>query len=393
MDNKERKHALLGASSSHRWLRCTPSAVAEAAYPDSGSDYAKEGTLAHALAARELKRSLQRDTRDEDEEIAELRGQWHTPEMDEYVEGYAAFVAERMREARERAARTGGLAPKLGVEVRLDYSRWVPDGFGTGDAVIIGDGDLEVIDLKYGKGVEVKATGNTQMMLYALGALDLYDYAYEIDTVMMTVYQPRINNVSTWRITAKELRRWADEELVPLARLAAVGKGVRDSGPWCRFCRAKGDCVRLAAESMQTWQLNADAGQIRREDLPQILVRLDTIKDWVKAIEERALARALQGEEIPGWTVVEGRSVRKITDPRRAATILLEAAGGLVENVYKPSELLPLTTLERTWGKKRLGTLLKDCIEKPQGKPTLVSEDDKREPLKAGDEFKSMLNS
>lgn len=388
----EAKHALLGASSSHRWLHCTPSAVAESAYPESSSDYAEEGTLAHAMGARDLKQSFGMNCEDEDAEIAQLGGKWLCGEMEEYVGGYVAYVTDRYRKARETARETGRLMPVINIEQRLDYSRWVPDGFGTGDAVIVGDGDLEIIDLKYGKGVAVSAEDNPQMKLYALGALDFYDYAYDIRTVKMTIYQPRIGNVSTWETSTKDLRRWAEEELAPLARLAAKGKGVRNSGAWCRFCRAKGDCARLAAESLDLWQLNADAGVIADEDLPRILEQLDTVADWVQAVKERALGRAMSGASIKGWKIVAGRSVRKITDPHKAAELLMRDGEGDEQDIYRPRELRTLTDLEKIWGKKRLGELIGECIIKPEGKPTLVPESDKRAAINPGDEFETMLN-
>lgn len=384
------RHSLLGASSSHRWLHCTPSAVAESRYEDTGSDFAREGSLAHAMAARELKTRLGRDTSEEEREIAELYEAFHTGEMDEYVDGYVAYVADRYARAREEAA-AGGLMPDIRIEQHLDYSQFVPGGFGTGDTVIACEGTVEIIDLKYGKGVEVKAEENTQMMLYALGAMDLLDYAFDIRTVVMTIYQPRLGNVSTWSMPARELRRWAEEELRPLAMLAAKGKGVRSSGAWCRFCKAKGDCPRLAAESLDLWQLNADAESIRMEDMPMILERLGTVRDWVSAVEERALSRALAGEPIAGWKLVEGRSVRKITDPERAAALLAASGDGGEQDIYKPRELRTLTDLEKIWGKKRLGELLAEVIVKPQGKPALVPESDKRKPLAPGDEFDDLL--
>lgn len=377
---------MLGASSSHRWLRCTPSAVAESAYPDSSSDFAREGSLAHALAARALKEWLGLDTADEEREIAELSGEFLTGEMEEYVEGYVTFVRERYEEARERAKRIHGCEPVIRVEARLDYSEWVEDGFGTGDALIVGGGVLEVIDLKYGKGVAVSAERNSQMMLYALGGGIDYDYAFDIDVVRMTIYQPRIGNLSSFKMPGEELMRWAEEELRPLAMLAARGLGARRSGEWCRFCRAKGDCARLAADSLSLVELNGDAGDIPVELLPSILGQLDVVKDWVKAVEERSLARALSGERIEGYKLVEGRSVRRITDPAGAAAALM-AAGASEEEVWRPRELRTLTELERTFGKRGFASACGDFVEKPRGKPTLVAESDRRRAIDGAEGF------
>lgn len=379
-------HAMLGASSSHRWLNCTPSAMAESVYPDSESDFAREGTLAHALAAKRLKTHFGRSTKDEETEIAELSERYLTGEMEEHVEGYCNFVLQRYREARERARRTHGCEPEIRIEARLDYSDWVEDGFGTGDALIIGGGMMEIIDLKYGKGVEVNAENNTQMMLYALGAGAAYDYAFDISVVRMTIYQPRIGNLSSWEIPADELTRWAREELTPLAMLAAKGKGARQSGEWCRFCRAKGDCPRLAADSLALFELNSDANGIEIHHLPRILAQLDIMKVWVNAVEERALARALGGERIKGYKLVEGRSVRKITDPQGAAAALL-AAGAEPDEVWRPRELRTLTELERTFGKKGFAAACGKYVEKPKGKPTLTVESDRRKALDPADTF------
>lgn len=387
METKEYKaHALLGASSSHRWLECTPSAIAETRYPDSGSDFAREGSLAHAMCARTLKKQLDRPHEDEDNEIAELSRQYYEPEMEEHVAGYVDFVTSRFEQTKERARRIGDLQPEIMVEQRLDFSRWVPDGFGTGDCVIAGGGMVEVIDFKYGKGVAVEAADNPQMKLYALGAMEMFDYLFDIDIVMMTIYQPRIGNISTWSISASELRRWADEELRPLALLASKGKGIRNSGEWCRFCKAKGDCPKLAAESIDTFELNSDADTLTPEEFSRILPRLDTISDWVNAVKERSLSLALEGTAIPGYKVVEGRSIRKITDPEKLLEVLTEN-GVAAEDILKPRELVTLTTLEKVVGKKKLKELSEGCISKPPGKPTLVPDGDKRKAMDSSSDF------
>lgn len=379
-------HALLGASSSHRWLECTPSAVAETRYPDQGSDFAREGSLAHAYCARALKTQLDRPHDDEDIEIAELHDAYYDPEMEEHVAGYVAYVNTRYEQVKAMADRRSDLRPDILIEQRLDFSRWVPEGFGTGDCVIVGAGTVEVIDFKYGKGVAVDARENPQMKLYALGAMELLDYLFDIDTVVMTIYQPRIGNVSTWSISASELRRWADEELRPLAMLASKGKGVRNSGEWCRFCKAKGDCRRLAAESIDTFDLNADTDSLTADDFSRLLPRLDTIADWLNAVKERSLALALEGGEIPGYKVVEGRSVRVISDPDTLAR-KLEEGGFAPDAIYRPRQLNTLTALEKTVGRKLFKELSDGCITKPPGKPALVEAADKRPALDPATDF------
>lgn len=333
--NTQPKHALLGASSSHRWLHCTPSAVAERRYPDEGSDFAKEGSLAHALAARRLKEELGRPHEEEDREISELWDRYHSGEMDEYVDSYVAYVLGIYQDHESQAKAHGHIRPEIDIELRLDYSQWVPEGFGTGDAVIVTRDTVEVIDLKYGKGVAVDARDNPQMKLYALGAIDLLDYAYDPETVCMTIFQPRIGNLSRWSIGVQELMDWAEDELEPLAKLASRGLGVRSSGEWCKFCKAKGDCAVLASACLSTYTLNPDAESFTAADLAGILPRLDTISDWVNAVKERSLARALSGETIPGYKIVEGRSVRKVTDPDKLADILMRQ-GYSYGQIFKP---------------------------------------------------------
>ena len=231
------KHALLSASSSHRWLHCTPAPVAESAVPDTGSIFAEEGTLAHALAAYKLKCVLGEDTAGEEEEIAELHDSYYTEEMDRYTDGYASYVLEKYDEARR-------ISPdaRLYVESRLDYSFWVPEGFGTGDAVIVCDDWIHIIDLKYGRGVMVEAADNPQLKLYALGALDAYDCYLMCPEVRFTIYQPRRGHIDQWTATPEMLLMWAETEVIPLAQLAYAGKGDRSPGEWCRFCKVKQTC-------------------------------------------------------------------------------------------------------------------------------------------------------
>lgn len=235
------QHALLSASSASRWLHCTPAPVAESVYPDHSSAYAEEGTLAHAIGARKIKRALVMDHREEDEEIRQLSAAYHTEEMERHTDGYAQMVLGKLR-----SSILAGNRAEAHIETRLDFSEYVPDGFGTGDATIAADGIMEIIDLKYGKGVKVSAVENPQMRLYALGALDRWDYAFDIRAVRMTIYQPRLDNISVWEETVASLREWADTTLRPLAMLASRGLGDRHAGKWCRFCKAKENCMELA---------------------------------------------------------------------------------------------------------------------------------------------------
>lgn len=387
MEKEPTRHALLGASNSHRWLECTPSARAEEAYPDKGSEYAAEGTLAHALAARSLKKGLGLAHDEEDREINELKD-FRTGEMGECVADYHEFVMSRYWDA-VRETPEGKVKPEIRIEQRLDYSDWVPDGFGTGDAVIMSYDTVEIIDLKYGKGVKVDATDNPQMKLYALGALAYYDYAFgDIEKVRMTIYQPRVGNISTWETTISELLDWADETVRPTARMAFRGLGARKSGEWCRFCKAKGDCGRLATDSWVNYRKYGTDGDINLKERSTLLAALPAMKDWISSLEARSLEMALQGTEIPGFKVVEGRSVRKIVDKVAVVTKLV-MNGYDSEVIMKPKELKNLTDLEQIVGKKEFARLCGEWIEKPAGKPTLVAVADKRESINNND-FKDL---
>lgn len=378
MDDSKKQHALLSASGSHRWLNCPPSARLEAEFPDEGSDFAKEGSLAHAIAAKKLKERLGQPTFAETAEIRKLsKDILPTGEMEEFTDEYVEFVMNRYSEAVRETAE-GKLKPQLSIEKILDYSDYVPEGFGTGDAVIVSNGTVEVIDFKYGKGVKVSAEDNTQMKLYALGAIGFFDYCYPFDTVRMTIYQPRISNISSHEISVGELEQWAKNEVEPLARLAWAGKGSRQSGDWCRFCKVKGNCPRLTADSLVSYFINPNAEIVKPSEIGGLLGMMPTIKDWMKAIEDRSLEMAMGGTEIPGYKIVAGRSVRKIKDARMVAAAL-GMAGGTAEMIFKPRELKTLTELEKIFGKKEFARVCGAYIEKPEGKPTLVPVSDERE--------------
>lgn len=374
---------MLGASSSSRWLNCPPSACIEWKMPDVSSDFAQEGTLAHAHAAALLKTILGIEHPEEDREIAELAPRFASGEMGEYVDGYVNFVMNRFREAGDNA--------ELMIEQRLDYSDWVPEGFGTGDAVIVTNGTLDIIDLKYGKGVIVFADENPQMKLYALGALAVFDCMWDIDEVRMTIYQPRVGNISTWTQDVKSLKEWGENYVKPLAKLAYHGLGNRATGSWCKFCKAKGECGQLAKENMGVG--NALRLGVKETLLPEqyshLLKELPLFSEWIEAIKEKTLAMALGGTELPGYKIVEGRSVRKITDPGALGKRLMEA-GWERERIYRPRELRTLTDLEKLTGKKRFAELSEGLVEKPKGKPTLVADTDHRESLSAAADYSGM---
>lgn len=375
-------HAVLSASGSKRWLSCPPSARLERKFPDKAGEAAQEGTLAHALAEARIRHWLG--------EISEsgltLRidnirhDALYSPEMGEYVSEYVDLCIEKINEAHGTAL----------VEERLDFSRWVKNGFGTGDMVIIGDGVLEIVDLKYGKGVPVSAEGNTQMQLYALGAIEQYGYIYDFDHVRMSIFQPRNGGLSTQLMSVEELLAWG-ESIKPIAELAYAGKGDFKAGEHCRFCRAAAQCKALANYNMEIAKLEfRDANLLSDDEVSFVLKRVDGLVRYAEKVKTHALEEALKGHRWPGFKVVEGRSNRKITDEAKAVK-LLRKAGYTDDVIYKPLAMQTITDLEKAITKKKFSKLLGSVIEKPPGKPTLVPEDDERpeyDPAKA--EFEVM---
>lgn len=367
------QHALLSPSAAHRWLNCTAAPRLEAEVDDTESPYALEGTLAHAYCALKLKLCLGHDTSEEKREIRELNERFHTGEMDEYTDAYATIVLEKYNTARMLV-----LDARLLVETRFDFSEYVPEAFGTSDATIIADGLMEVIDFKYGKGVKVSAIENEQMMIYALGAYLKHSFDFRIERVRMTIVQPRIDNISEFEMTVPELMEWAETVLRPKAREAFLGKGRQQPGEWCKFCKVKGNCKALAEKCTSLVQGARDPRLLTPVEMASdILPWVPMIKAWVSTIEEYTLQQALAGTEYPGYKVVEGRSVRKITDDK--AVIDLLAKEGYDETEYmKPAMLCGIGDLEKLVGKKRFAALCADYITRPQGKPALTTADDKR---------------
>lgn len=357
-------HALLSASASDRWLHCPPSARLCELYEDKGSDYAAEGTDAHALCEYKLRKVLGMGATDPTENLT-----WFNQEMDECASGYAAYILELVETAKETCA-----DPVVLVEQRVDFSRWVEQGFGTSDAILIADGTMHVIDYKHGLGILVSAVENPQMKCYGLGALELFDGIYDIDTVSMTIYQPRRQNISTFEISKDDLYRWADEVLKPTAELAFAGDGNFLCGEWCGFCKAKNECRARAEANLELTRYDFKLPPLLTdEDIEDILSRVDALVSWASDIKEYALQQAVSGKEWHGWKLVEGRSNRRYTN--EAAVIQTISDAGF--DPYK-RKLLGITAMQKLLGKARFDELLTAYIEKPQGKPTLVPESDKR---------------
>jgi len=359
-------HALLSASSSHRWLNCNPSARLEREFADRETTAAAEGTAAHALAEHKLKRRLK------------LRSErpvsvYDTDEMETCTDEYADFVMEQVTKERRRDPDT-----QVFIEQRLDFSCYVPEGFGTGDCLIVSRGRIHIIDLKYGMGLLVDSEENPQMKLYALAALKQYEEQYQIKKVKLTIFQPRRENVSTWETTVAKLKKWATKELVPKAEKAFKGEGEYCPGEWCIFCKAAVKCraraedkLRLAQSEFKMPPLLTDA------EIEDVLAKLPDIKKWADEIQEYALAKALAGKEWTGFKLVEGRSVRKYTD-ERAVIEAANAAG--YHDIYKQS-LISITEMEKLMGKAEFSKVLGALVTKPQGKPTLVPDTDKRQAI------------
>lgn len=360
------KHALLSASSSARWLNCPPSARLGEGFPDKGSEYAQEGTDAHALCEYKLRTLLGMDAADPTENLDR-----YNAEMEECADNYAAYVLELLASTKETCP-----DPVVLVEQRVDFSRYVENGFGTADCIVIADGAMNVVDYKHGKGVEVSAENNPQMMLYALGALRIFDCLYDIETVFMTIYQPRRENVSTWDISVAELRDWAEKTLKPKAELAFKGEGEYCPGSWCQFCKAAVKCRARADAKLQLAKYEfARPPLLSDAEIGDILGKLDDLTKWANELMAYAQDAAVNhGKQWPGYKLVESRTNRKYTD--EDAVVTAARAAGYTD-IFKKS-LIPITEMEKLMGKKTFAEVLGSLVVKPKGKPTLVPASDRR---------------
>lgn len=369
------KHALLSASSSKQWLNCPPSAKLCAEVDDRSSAYAQQGTDAHTLCEyKVLLATGKKASWDPTEHLT-----YYDAEMENCTEEYSQYVLEEYLKAKELCP-----DPEILVEQRLDFSKWVPKGFGTGDCIIVADGVLHIIDFKYGLGVLVEAKGNPQMMCYALGALDIYDGIYDIKTVKMTIFQPRRDNISSFEMDKEELLHWADTVLAPTAQLAYEGKGDFKAGDHCQFCKVKASCRKRAEYNLELAKYDFEMpAHLEDTEIAAILPRIDELVSWVNDIKEYALQQALSGTVYDGYKVVEGKSNRKYTNDEAVASAVANAG-------FDPYEkkLLGITAMTSLLGKQKFNELLGGLITKPQGKPTLVPETDKRLALNtAKDDF------
>lgn len=357
------KHAVVTASGSHRWLNCPPSVRLSESMPDETSPAAIEGTRAHELAERKLKAW---QTTGKRRKIA-----CDSPEMSEHTDNYRDYIIEVYNEQIGQGAH-----PEVNIEVQLDLTPWIPEGFGTADACVVSEKQLDIIDFKYGKGVLVEAKDNSQMRLYALGATELLWPIYEFETVRMHIFQPRIDNYQTETLSLDELRVWG-EKIKPIARQAYDGEGEQKAGEWCRFCKVRGLCRARTAEMFSVIEEEKEPPLLSTEEIARDLPKLEQAAKWIEDVKAYALAAALEGKQIPGYKVVEGPSARKIKDAQAMAAAM-QADGFSEEQIWKPRALRNLTDLERTIGKKTFAADYADLVVKPKGKPTLVPESDKR---------------
>jgi len=374
-------HALLSASGAKRWLNCTPSVLLEAKIPEEESDYAAKGTLAHALADVELKSYLGEIT----SRTVSIRknkikkNDMYSPAMQDYIDEYVTFIAEKITEAKQACPDAIVL-----LEQRLDFSEYVPGGFGTGDVVIIAEPYLEVIDLKYGKGVAVDATENPQIRLYGLGALEEYSMLYDISVVKMTINQPRLESISTEELSAEVIRRWGINYVMPRAKLAAAGEGEFCAGEWCQFCKLKATCRKRAEENLAMAKYEfAEGPELAPDEISTILEKCIALAKWAGDIKDYALTQARDhGIRWDGWKLVEGRSSRSYRDKEEVIKAL-RVYGCSDDQTLKPTEPKGITDLTKAIGKKSFYHCLEaqGLVTKAPGKPALVPESDKRQEI------------
>lgn len=375
VDHADRKHALLSASGASRWLNCTPSARLEEKFDESTqSVYAAEGTLAHEFGDINLRfKSKQIAKKVFDAEIKKLRkDKLYSDEMEGEVDKYVTYVMETFRVAQKQTKDA-----VLLVEEKLDFSHLVEQGFGTGDSCIIADGVLDIIDMKYGKGIRVDAEENAQLKLYGSGALRDFELMYDIHTIRLTIVQPRLDHISSWDISVDQLIKWGENVVKPKAEKAYSGDGIQQAGEWCKWCKVKPMCATLAAKNMKLAQYDfKDPHLLTDKQLIEVFKQQPMLVDWVNAVSEHILNEALKGKIWPGYKIVEGRSMRKWLDEQKVVESLLE--NKFTADKFMVSKLAGIPAIEKLVGKKDFVPILGELVVQPPGKPTLVPEADKR---------------
>ena len=389
-NHKDRTHALLSASGASRWMNCNPSARLEDMFPDESSEYAEEGTLAHEISELKLTKYLKTmSLRTFNSKMKELKShKLYKPEMENYTDVYVDTIKELLMSFDEPSTAE--------IEKKVDFSEYVPEGFGTCDFVTVDNGTLYIRDLKYGKGVPVSAQDNPQLMLYSLGAYLEFSLFNDIENINMGIIQPRLDIVSIFEISADELMKWVENEVKPNAEKAFKGEGDFKVGQ-CTFCRARALCrARAEANMSLETEMKLKGNILSNEEMGEILNRARDVVKWVKDIENYCQQAILRGEYVPGWKVVEGRSVRAFSDTEKAMEVLKEK--GVAEELMYERKVLTLTQLEGVVGKKDFNEYVGDFIIKPKGKPTLVPESDKRasyvnDVINASDDFINLDNN
>lgn len=386
-------HARLSASAASRWLNCPGSIkLAEELHLSGGtSSYADEGTLAHSVAEFKLVGPKKGPKACAERKKWEASEYW-CGEMDEATDFYREEVEAVYVDLLRKDA-----SAIIMAEQRIDLTPWIPDGFGTSDAVVIGAGEIHVIDLKYGKGVRVEAPGNPQLRLYGLGSAHLFGDLYDFDTVVLHIIQPRLDHISEERIGLSDLYDWGETVVKPAAKEAANGSDRQSCGDWCRFCPAKAVCRARADENLALARFDfAKPPALSPEEIAEVLGQIDALTSWAKDVSDYALEQALAGEHFDGWKLVEGRANRKYADEGKVAEVLTRA--GYDEAMLYERKLLTITAMEKLVGKKNFSTLLEGnmgLVVKPAGKPVLVPASDKREELNtakaAADDFGDSL--
>ena len=369
------KHARCSASAAHRWINCPGSVALSDQCPDPGaSSYADEGTLAHSLAELKLRHALKELTTGQyKKQLAKIQqSDYYNAEMDEATDFYVDAVLEEFAAADEGA--------ELMIEQQLSLEQWIPEGFGTSDVVIVSNTQIQVIDLKYGKGIKVEAKNNPQFRLYGLGAVSLFGDLYDFDTVKTTVVQPRLDHVDSEVVILKELLLWGEEEVAPRAIMAMEGSDYFVAGDWCRFCPAKARCRKRAEFNLDLARMEFQKPPLLSdEEIGEVLAKADHLQKWAEEVNQYALEQALAGKHFEGWKLVEGRSIRKYADETKVASTLM--AAGFDEAMLYQRKLNGITEMEKLVGKKKLAATLGDLLIKPAGKPVLVPESDKREAI------------
>ncbi len=382
---EEREHALLSASSAHKWLYCTPSARLEADLPDKAGQAAEEGTLAHAICELKLSKLFtdqNMTTRTFNSRMNKLqKDDLYDPEMERYTDEYVDYVKE--------LAYSMPAAPFIAVEKRLNYNSWAPEGFGTGDCVMLQGTELHIIDFKYGKGVPVSAEGNPQLALYALGALEEFGIIYPIEKVVLHIIQPRLKSSTKWETNRTELLAWG-EWVKGRAELAYKGEGEFQQGAYCDscFCKNSGTCRCRANSNLAVMDdaIDKESGKIKEpatlsdEEVGAILKKAQFLKKWVEKLEKYALEKLVAGGVIPGWKLVEGRSNRAFTNQDEAFAAIV--ASGYNEELLYERKPLTLIEVEKMLDKETWQNVVAPFVTKPVGKPTIVPADDKRPEMK-----------